>query len=398
MKHELTSQVWEAFAAFSPGSKEGVEVYFAPGRVNLIGEHTDYNGGYVLPAALELGVYAIVRPRTDGIVRFASDGFEQEVTADIATLIFREEDDFANYPKGVIKTLQDQGIRFAGADFYYISNLPAGAGLSSSAAIELATATAVNHLADGGGASPKRLAEMSQTAENQFVGVNCGIMDQFAVAMGQVNHAISLDCKTLEYHLVPIQAAGYQLVIANTNKRRGLTDSKYNERRSECEAALAQLQQVRPKLTCLADIHASEWPVLEESITGDVLRRRARHVVQENTRAKTAAKVLADGDILRFGEMMIESHVSLRDDYEVTGVELDALAEAAWNVEGCIGSRMTGAGFGGCTVSLVANDAVARFETEVGARYTAATGLTPAFYVTQIGDGARRITEEVRGI
>lgn len=391
MKHEVAQSIWEEFERFSPGPLDQVEVFFAPGRVNLIGEHTDYNGGYVLPAALNLGVYTFVRQREDGVLRFASTGFDRVVSVLPGKLMFRQEDDFANYPKGVIALLkQVRGVEFSGGDFLFHGNLPYGAGLSSSAAIELATAVAVTTLT-GAQIHPAELAQISQHAENQFVGVNCGIMDQFAVAMGQKDKALSLNCKTLDYQLVPIQTSGYRLVITNTNKRRGLADSKYNERRTECEQALHDLQQVNPDLTCLADVNPKDWSTLEQSITNDVWHKRARHVVFENSRAKSAAQVLAQGEIRTFGEMMNESHQSLRDDYEVTGRELDALVEAACAVEGCIGSRMTGAGFGGCTVSLVELNRVPTFEEQVHHRYTAVTGLKPSFYVCEIGDGAHHI-------
>ena len=372
-------------------------VFFAPGRVNLIGEHTDYNGGYVLPAALELGTWLFVRERHDKRLRVRSTTFPKVVEISVDNLHYSQDDDYANYPKGVLYEFQRRGFDIPGLDLLFYGNMPNGAGLSSSASIEVATAFMLNSLL-GANLSHVQLARLSQTAENQFVGVNCGIMDQFAVALGKQQHAISLDCNTLGYHLVPMKISGVSLVITNTNKRRGLADSKYNERRSECEAALRQIQKVRPDVKHLADIAATHWPKLSAYIDNETLKKRARHVVFENERAKQAVGVLSSGTIAEFGQMMNLSHVSLRDDYEVTGVELDALAEAAWSADGCIGSRMTGAGFGGCTVSLVESDQVDKFISSVRTEYTKRIGYEPSFYVTAIGDGVKEVTEQILGI
>ncbi|WP_441394801.1 galactokinase [Alicyclobacillus acidiphilus] len=381
------------FLLWSPGAIEDVRVFYAPGRVNLIGEHTDYNGGYVLPAALDLGTWAFVRTRGDGVIRFASTSFAKIVETPVEQMVYRQADDYANYPKGVICEFQKRGFAVPGFDVLFHGNLPNGAGLSSSASIEVVTAALVNALVRAN-LSFEDMALVSQAAENQFVGVNCGIMDQFAVAMGKQNHAISLNCHTLHYQLVPVSLDRVTLVIANTNKRRTLADSKYNARRSECEQALRELQKIRPALRTLADI-GDEWPEIEPYLTDTTLKKRARHVVLENQRAKRAVEVLRAGDTQRFGEMMNASHQSLRDDYEVTGPELDALVEAAWSVEGCIGSRMTGAGFGGCTVSLVSTDSLEEFMAVVKARYVASIGYEPSFYVTGVGDGVQEMTEEV---
>ncbi|WP_146822530.1 MULTISPECIES: galactokinase [Alicyclobacillus] len=381
------------FLTWSPGGVGDVRVFYAPGRVNLIGEHTDYNGGYVLPAALDMGTWAFVRAREDGVIRFASTSFAPIVETPVEQIVYRQADDYANYPKGVIHEFQKRGFAVPGFDVLFHGNLPNGAGLSSSASIEVVTAAIVNALVRAN-LSLEEMALVSQAAENQFVGVNCGIMDQFAVAMGKQNHAISLNCDTLHYQLVPVSLDGVTVVIANTNKRRTLADSKYNVRRSECEQALRELQKIRPELRTLADI-GEEWPELEPYITDTTQRRRARHVVLENQRAKRAVPVLRAGDTARFGEMMNASHQSLRDDYEVTGPELDALVEAAWSVEGCIGSRMTGAGFGGCTVSLVSTDCLEKFMAVVKAQYVANIGYEPSFYVTGVGDGVQEVTEEV---
>ncbi len=387
----IDSNVWQRFLEFSPGDVSHVRVFFAPGRVNLIGEHTDYNGGYVLPAALTVGTWAFVRVREDGMYRFASTAFPHIVTVKKGDLKYKPEDDYANYPKGVVWAMEKAGVSIPGADILYHGNLPNGAGLSSSASIEVVTAFAINQLS-GAGLSVERLTLLSQEAENQFVGVNCGIMDQFSVGMGKADHALLLQCSTLRYRLVPVQAPGYKLVITNTNKRRGLADSKYNERRQECETALAQMQRVDPNLTCLADVSPDDWERLSAVLDDETLKKRARHVVFEHARTQRAAALLEQGNLRAFGELMNESHRSLRDDYEVTGPELDALVEAAWTVEGCIGSRMTGAGFGGCTVSLVEESQLSVFEQVVTERYIEQIGRTPSFYVSDIGDGVREVT------
>jgi galactokinase len=384
------AKVWRRFKEFSPGNASEVNVCFAPGRVNLIGEHTDYNGGYVLPAALELGTFVFVRSRNDDVFRFASTSFEKTVTGHQKDISFRKEDGFANYPKGVIWALKQQGIAISGADFLFHGNLPSGAGLSSSASIEVVTAKALDTLADGG-LPEEKLALLSQFAENRFVGVNCGIMDQFAVAMGKRNHALLLNCDTMVYEHVPVMLKDYELVITNTNKQRSLGESRYNERRTECETALAQIKTGNPDLRSLADISQDAFEHMDPLVSNSVLQKRVRHVVFENNRVKHAVAVLKSGDLLAFGELMNASHRSLRDDFEVSCPELDALVEAAWTSPGCIGSRMTGAGFGGCTVSLVAKEEVDNFTRTVQSKYTQKTGLIPSFYVTSIGDGVRTI-------
>ncbi|MCL6631157.1 MAG: galactokinase [Alicyclobacillus herbarius] len=394
-------QAYAAFLRFSPvageATNDSVRVFFAPGRVNLIGEHIDYNGGRVFPAALTLGTWLFVRPRTDGVFRFASSSFAKtvEVHGPPQAFTYRPEDDFANYPKGVLWVLAERGLALSGGDFYFHGNLPYGAGLSSSASVEVATAVAVSRILQAD-LSAVEIAQLTQRAENQFVGVNCGIMDQFAVAAGAADAAIALNCATLDFELVPARMSGCRLVITNTNQRRGLADSKYNERRSECEQALAQVQAVHPEIRHLADIPAERWQEFAPLIPDATLKRRARHVVTENGRVNAAIAALRAGKLQEFGRLLNESHQSLRDDYEVTGFALDALAEAAWSAPGCLGSRMTGAGFGGCTVSLVQEDQVSAFQAHVQAHYQQATGIAPSFYVTDIGPGAREVTEEVK--
>lgn len=390
------AEIRHQFDAFSPGDMDEVRIFFAPGRVNLIGEHLDYNGGLVFPAALTIGVWAVVRPRKDGVLRFKSLDFDGLAECEVDHLVKEREDDFANYPKGVIREmLKKAGTSLSGADFLYYGNLPNGAGLSSSAAVEVVTGTALTALAHLT-FDAKEIAVLSQAAENQFVGVHCGIMDQFAVAMGQKDHAIALDCATLEFERVPVDLGGYQLVITNTNERRGLSESKYNERRRECEQALVKARNVNPDWTCLADIPLREWGVVEKQLDPyPTLCKRARHVVTEQHRTKEAVTVLKAGDLRRFGQLMNESHQSLSHDYEVTGSKLDALANAAWTGPGCIGSRMTGAGFGGCTVSIVESNCVDAFMEHVKRVYQGETGVEADCYVSEIGDGAHEISKVV---
>lgn len=375
------------------GVREDVRIFFAPGRVNLIGEHTDYNGGYVFPAALTYGTWALAAPRQDGVYRFASVNFPGKTSCEAARIVYRAEDGWANYPKGVLHelaALPECSPLLKGADLLFFGNIPNGAGLSSSASVELASAAAVTALA-GIDVPMVELVKLAQRAENRFVGVRCGIMDQFAVGMGKKDHAIMLKCDTLAYEYVPFRIDGYKLVIANSNKRRALADSTYNERRRECEEGLRELQQHLPHLRSLGDLCSDEWRQVCTALPNGVIRRRVEHVVAENERVIKAAQCLAAGDLHAFGRLMKASHESLRDLYEVTGFELDALFEAAAQADGCIGTRMTGAGFGGCTVSLVKADAVDAFKRQAAEHYTRATGLVPDFYVCELGDGVGEV-------
>ncbi|OYD09790.1 galactokinase [Paludifilum halophilum] len=379
------------------GSGEGIRMFFAPGRVNLIGEHTDYNGGYVFPAALTLGTWALVRPREDGLYRFRSTNFERKAECHIGKVEYREEDDWANYPKGVLKEwlrFSDLAAHLKGADILYHGNILNGAGLSSSASIEMVTALALMKLA-GADIPMLELVKLAQRAENRFIGVNCGIMDPFAVGMGRKDHAMMLKCESLEYRYVPVHIDGYKLVITNTNKRRGLANSKYNERRRECEEGLRYIQQRLPHVHRLGDLTPGEWESVKDEMPDQVIRRRVDHVVSETKRVLLAAESLQQHDLQAFGQWMKQSHESLRDQYQVTGVELDTLFEEARRIPGCIGTRMTGAGFGGCHISLVKEEAVKRFQKEVADRYTRKTGLIPTFHICDIGDGTREMTGEV---
>ncbi|WP_238413540.1 galactokinase [Alicyclobacillus sp. TC] len=389
--------VFPAFFQFSPGPAEDVRVFFAPGRVNLIGEHTDYNGGYVLPAALQLGTSAIVRPRKDGQWRFASTSFPDTVVEfSPENLEYRENAGFANYPAGVIWVLRQEGYIANGADIFFAGNLPAGAGLSSSASVEVVTAFAMASLHHWS-ISKETLALYAQRAENQFVGVNCGIMDQFSVALGMEQHALSLHCQSLSYEQVPVELGDVVMVLTNSNKPHSLVESKYNERRSECETALSLLQDAGFSCSYLADLTPEQWPQMDAVLVDPVLKRRVRHVVFENHRAKEAPKLLRQGRLREFGEWMNASHRSLCKDYEVTGPELDTLAESAWQVEGCLGSRMTGGGFGGSTVSLVERHHLDVFQEHVARQYEITIGYAPSFYITGLGEGVRELTGEVEG-
>ncbi|MED3794958.1 galactokinase [Niallia alba] len=376
---------------FNEGANK-IRTFFAPGRVNLIGEHTDYNGGHVFPCALSIGTTAIVRKRSDRIIQFYSTNFSDlgVIKVSLDELVYDSADDWANYPKGVIVTLEQHGYTVdSGFDVLYAGEIPNGAGLSSSASIEVVTAIMLNELYSLA-IDRVSLVKMCQQAENEFIGVSCGIMDQFAIGMGKEKNAILLDCDTLDYTYSPLDLAAASLIIANTNKRRGLADSKYNERREECERALKDLQG-ELDIRSLGELTREQFDEKAHLIEREVDRIRAKHAVYENARTIEAVKKLHAGDIAGFGQLMNASHISLRDDYEVTGKELDALVEAAWEQEGVIGSRMTGAGFGGCTISIVTNEHIDSFIEKVGARYSEQTGLNADFYVVQVGDGAKEI-------
>ncbi|WP_027954807.1 galactokinase [Halobacillus kuroshimensis] len=376
------------------GSGGDIQSFFAPGRVNLIGEHTDYNGGHVFPCALSVGTYAAARKRSDAKLRLYSMNFPElgMIEADLSALVYEQEQEWANYPKGVAAKIREAGYPLSeGADIAYYGNIPNGAGLSSSASIELVTGVVLDAFA-GLDIDRVELVKLAQAAENEFVGVNCGIMDQFAIGKGEKDHALLLNCQTLEYQKTPIHLEEETLVIANTNKRRGLADSKYNERRRECEEALEQLK-TELEAVYLGDISVEDFEAYKHVIDDPVTRKRAKHVIYENARTIEAVQKLNAGDISGFGRLMNESHRSLRDDYEVTGHELDALVEAAWE-EGAVGSRMTGAGFGGCTISIVPKADIETFKENVGEQYYKQTGLEADFYVVEIGDGAKRLEEE----
>ncbi len=383
MKEELLRKFTQVF-----GNSEGAKLYFAPGRVNLIGEHTDYNGGHVFPCALTIGTYAAARKREDGRLRFYSVNFEElgVIESSLEDLKPGEDKDWTAYPKGVIWAFIQKGLTpLSGMDILLNGNIPNGSGLSSSASVEVLTGIILRDFF-GFEVSNQELALIGQFSENQYNKVNCGIMDQFAVAMGKANHAIFLDTADLTYEYAPIFLENAKIIIACSNKKRGLGDSKYNERRRECETALEELKK-EVHIEALGDLDEESFERYQGLIKDEVRRKRARHAVYENRRTIHAVEALKRKDIKLFGELMNASHMSLRDDYEVTGIELDTLVEEAWKVEGVIGSRMTGAGFGGCTVSIVAEDAVETFIKQVGEAYRGKMGYNADFYVVEIGDG-----------
>ncbi len=383
--------VTELKSAFqSAYGKEAEAVYFSPGRVNLIGEHTDYNGGAVFPCALSFGTYLLLSKNDKKLINFKSLNQPEIVSLAFDQLTTRLEKSWVNYPLGVFAQYIKRGVKIEqGYDILIWGNVPNGAGLSSSAALEVVTAFALNDQL-GTGFDRTVLAQIGQKSEHEFALVNCGIMDQFASANGKKDHAIHLNCDTLEFELVPVKLKGVKILISNTHSPHKLDSGAYNQRVAECKTAVEQLNKVRP-LKYLAELTEEEFKKIESAITDPIAHKRARHVVGEVQRTSDAVKALKAGELEKFGKLMNASHVSLRDDYEVTGPELDAMAEEAWKVEGVIGSRMTGGGFGGCTVSLVKDEAVDTFIKQVGEAYEKRIGIKPEFYVAEIGDGACKI-------
>ncbi|MCH4193151.1 MAG: galactokinase [Butyrivibrio sp.] len=370
------------------GKQEGTKAYFAPGRVNLIGEHTDYNGGHVFPCALTIGTYGAVHKRTDRQLRFYSMNFDKlpVKNTSLEELVPSEDAGWTNYPKGVIWAFEKRGFKLpCGFDMVIYGNIPNGSGLSSSASLEVLTGFILRDLY-GFDVTNQDLALIGQYSENNFNGMNCGIMDQFAVAMGKEDNAIFLDTADLSFEYAPIQLEGAKIVIANTNKKHKLTDSQYNARRSACEEALAEMQK-EVKIRGLGDLSVEEFEAHKNAIKDPDRRQKAKHAVYENQRTIEAVAALKAGDIKHFGQLMNASHVSLRDDYDVTGVELDTLAEEAWKIPGVIGSRMTGGGFGGCTVSIVEDGAIDAFKKQVGEAYKEKIGYDCTFYTVEIGGG-----------
>lgn len=374
------------------GDTQGVNVYFAPGRVNLIGEHTDYNGGHVFPCALTIGTYAAVRKRDDRKLNFYSMNFEELgiTVSSLDDLTPSSAAGWTNYPKGVMWAFAGRGmVMDCGMDIVLNGNIPNGSGLSSSASLEVLTGYILKDLY-GFDVTNIELAKIGQYSENNFNGMNCGIMDQFASAMGKKEHAIFLDTADLSYEYAPLALNGAKIIVTNSNVKHSLVNSAYNERRSECEKALNELQIVL-NIKGLGDLSEEEFEANKDAIKDEVRVRRAKHAVYENQRTIRAVKALRNNDLKLFGELMNASHVSLRDDYEVSCEEIDVLVEEAWKVDGVVGSRITGGGFGGCTVSIVLDEAVETFKEKVGAAYMERVGKTADFYVVEIGDGPRKI-------
>ncbi|MBQ8693789.1 MAG: galactokinase [Synergistaceae bacterium] len=369
------------------------ECFFAPGRVNLIGEHTDHEGGYVFPCAIAFGIYALAAVRPRDTVRLYSLNFDSNkiIEVPINNIKYDKANDWANYPLGVINIFERHGYKLpSGLDILFCGNLPEGAGLSSSAAIEVLTGRIINDLfnfnLDG-----VKIALYAQEAENDFVGMHCGIMDQFASSMGKKDNAVLLDCASLKYEYAPLNLGEYKIVITNSNMPHSLNNSAYNLRREQCEAALSDLQKVI-KIQKLCELNLSEFKAVKDAVKSPEALKRARHAISENARTLQAVQALKAGDLKTFGELMNASHISLRDDYEVTIPELDLLAELAWAQDGVAGSRMTGGGFGGCTVSIVKESCIDEFKNHVGEKYLKRTGRKADFYVTETADGARKIS------
>lgn len=386
----VENQLKELFCSVFGEDPEGL--YFAPGRINLIGEHTDYNGGSVFPAAITIGTYGAVRKREDQKLRFYSENFAELGIIDLSLtdLTYNKQHDWTNYPKGMIYYLVEEGYKInQGMDILFYGTIPNGAGLSSSASIELLTGVLLN---DQFNLEIDRLDLVltGKRVENQFIGVNSGIMDQFAIGMGKKDQAILLDTNTLDYEMVPAAFGEYVIVIMNTNKRRELADSKYNERRAECELALSRLQ-TDLDIQSLGELTDEQFETSKQVIADDTLIKRAKHAVTENQRTLKAKQALVRNDLATFGQLLNASHASLKDDYEVTGIELDTLVETAQKQTGVLGARMTGAGFGGCAIALVKETSLADFIQQVGANYEEKMGYTADFYVANIDDGARKL-------
>ncbi|MCI6872513.1 galactokinase [Streptococcus hyointestinalis] len=388
-----TEELKHAF--YTTFGEEADALFFSPGRINLIGEHTDYNGGHVFPAAITLGTYGAAKKRSDRTLRFYSANFEEAGIIEVSLdhLTFDKADSWTNYAKGVLKFLQEAGHRIdSGMDVFIYGNIPNGSGLSSSASLELLIGIIAEELFDLE-VTRLDLVKIGKQTENDFIGVNSGIMDQFAIGMGADNKAIYLDTNTLDYDLVPLDLGDNVIVIMNTNKRRELADSKYNERRSECETALSELQ-TKLAIKTLGDLDLETFDEYSYLIKEENRIKRARHAVSENQRTLEARKALEAGNLERFGRLMNASHVSLEHDYEVTGLELDTLVHTAWQQEGVLGARMTGAGFGGCGIAIVKKDKVEDFKTAVGKRYVEVVGYAPDFYVAEIASGSKVLSHK----
>lgn len=371
------------------GKQGDIRSYFAPGRVNLIGEHTDYNGGHVFPCALTLGTYGLARKREDNKLRFYSVNFDRlgVMESSLEDLTPYKAANWTNYPKGVMWAFEKRGYKLpCGLDILIYGNIPNGSGLSSSASLEVLTGVILKDMF-GFDVSMVEIAQIGQYSENNFNGCNCGIMDQFASAMGKKDNAIFLDTNTLEFEYAPVVLEDAKIVIINSKVKHSLVDSAYNDRRNECETALKELQEV-VDIKTLGDLTEEEYEAHKDAIKSEIRQKRAKHAVYENQRAIKAVAALKANDVETFGKLMNASHVSLRDDYEVSCEEIDILVDLAWAIDGVVGSRITGGGFGGCTVSIVKNDAVDTFVETIGAKYEEKVGHKAEFYVVDIGNGA----------
>lgn len=388
MQKELLEKFQEIY-----GEGGDIRSYFAPGRVNLIGEHTDYNGGHVFPCALTIGTYGVARKREDNKLRFYSVNFSKlgVIESSLEDLVPSEQAGWTNYPKGVMWTFEKRGYKLPfGVDFLIYGNIPNGSGLSSSASLEVLTGVMLKDMFGFTELTMQELALIGQYSENNFNGMNCGIMDQFASAMGKKDCAIFLDTSTLEFEYAPVKLPDAKIVITNSKVKHSLVGSAYNDRRNECESAVKDLQKVLD-IKALGELSEEEFEANKDAIQDPVCCKRAKHAVYENQRTIKAVKALKENNIEEFGKLMNASHVSLRDDYEVSCEEIDILVDLAWKIPGVIGSRITGGGFGGCTVSIVKNDAVDGFIETIGREYKEKVGHEAEFYVVDIGDGARKL-------
>ena len=374
------------------GENDNIRLFFSPGRVNLIGEHIDYNGGCVFPSAITYGTYAIVAPREDQVIRLYSGNFEDRgmIEFDLTDLSHKEDENWSVYVKGVMVQFKEAGFEIpTGFDAYVYGTIPNGSGLSSSASLELLVSQILKEL-HGYEISMVDMVKLSQQAENQYVGVNCGIMDQFAIGMGKKDYAIKLNTNDLSYEYAEANLGDTSILIMNTNKKRELADSKYNERRAECDKAL-ELLKAQKEINFLCDLTVDEFNKISHVLTDDVLYRRAKHAIHENDRVQLAIEALASGDLNQFGTLLNQSHQSLRDDYEVTGKELDTIVELAWAQNGVLGARMTGAGFGGCAIALVENEALETVKEAITKGYKEMIGYDADLYVATIGDGTKTL-------
>jgi galactokinase len=375
------------------GDTEGIRIFEAPGRINLIGEHIDYNGGHVFPAALELKNIVIARPNSTDLINMAVTSLPNRVIADIDSLADYKKLEWGNYQLGVAYTLKNAGYNIVGCDLLYHGNVPYGAGLSSSASIEVASALVFLHLGNNDMPGMEDVAVMCQKAENEYVGMNCGIMDQFISAVGKKDHAIFLNTRTLEYEYVPLELGDYTIVITNTNSPHKLTDSKYNERRAQCEQALSIINSNGGEFKYLCQLNIAQLEEYSKFFESEVLYKRARHCVSEEARTREAVKALKSGELRVFGKLLSQANISMRDDYEATGIELDALFNIVSGIDGVIGSRMTGAGFGGCNISIVEQSKVERFKKIVNQEYTRIIGYAPSFYQSKAGQGVMEVAQ-----
>ena len=385
MRQQLIDKFLEIF-----GEGDDANVYFAPGRINLIGEHTDYNGGHVFPCAITIGTYAAARRRKDQELHLYSLNYPENgmIQAPLSDLSYRQKDGWGNYPNGVVQTFISKNCRVScGLDILYYGDIPKGLGIGSSASIEVVTGLILKELMGLSDISLIDIALFSQLAEHEYIGMSCGIMDPFTIAMGKKDHAIFLDTSDLSYVYAPLLLSHEKIIITNSQKKRSAVDTRYHERRAQCAEALKELQTVIA-IRDLGELTAEVFEKVQEMIASPVRVCRARHAVTENQRTIQAVEALKHGDLFEFGQLMNASHLSLKEDYEVSCEELDILVEEAWNIDGVLGSRMMGAGFGGCTVSIVENSAVNSFIQKVGENYQSRTGLRAEFYVVETGNGA----------